>query len=49
MATRIVFITVILGLFVVVGGFVALAAWDVQIEQTKVEKTLDQNRFLNKN
>ena len=31
------------------GGFVALAAWDVPVVTTPVEKTLDNSKFLSKN
>ena len=37
---------VFLVVFVAIGGFVVLAAWDMPVEQTTVEKTLDHNRFL---
>jgi hypothetical protein len=47
MAARITMISIFLGLFLVIGGFAVLAAWDVPVEQTIVEKTLDQSRFLN--
>ncbi|MDD9899958.1 MAG: hypothetical protein OXT65_03160 [Alphaproteobacteria bacterium] len=29
-------------------GFAVLAIWDVPVEQTQVEKTLDNSRFLQK-
>lgn len=32
----------------VFGGFVVLAAWDVPVAQTPVEKTLDNEQFLQK-
>ena len=34
-------------LVAVTGGFVALAAWDVPVSQTPVEKTLDAAHYLN--
>ena len=37
---------VFLVVFVAIGGFVVLAIWDMPVEQTTVEKTLDHNRFL---
>jgi hypothetical protein len=35
-------------LVIAVAGFAVLAVWDVPVEQTQVEKQLDNSRFLQK-
>jgi hypothetical protein len=48
MISKILFSLVALSLVVAIGGFAVLAAWDVPVQQTKVEKTLDTSAFLQK-
>ncbi len=39
---------VLLAFIAAIGGFAVLAAWDVPVQQTQVEKTLDTSHFLQK-
>jgi hypothetical protein len=48
MLSKLLFSLVALLLVAAVGGFAVLAAWDVPVQQTKVEKTLDTSNFLQK-
>jgi len=48
MLSRLVLALVLVALLFIAGGFVALAAWDVPVTQTPVEKTLDTAHFLEK-
>ena len=48
MLSRIVLALVFVALLSISGGFVVLAAWDVPVTQTPVEKALDNSNFLEK-
>jgi hypothetical protein len=48
MLSRLIFSLILLALVAAVGGFAVLAVWDVPVQQTKVEKTLDTSVFLQK-
>lgn len=48
MISRLIMVLVLVALVIAAGGFVALAAWDVPVTQTQVEKSLDNSRFLEK-
>jgi hypothetical protein len=48
MVSKLLFSLVALSLVVAIGGFAVLAAWDVPVQQMKVEKTLDTSVFLQK-
>jgi len=48
MLSRLVLVLVMVALISAAGGFVVLAAWDVPVTQTPVEKALDNSRFLEK-
>lgn len=48
MMSKLVMALVFVAFVAVAGGFVALAAWDVPVAQTPVEKTLDASHFLQK-
>jgi hypothetical protein len=48
MLSRLLFSVVFLAFVVAIGGFAVLAVWDVPVEQTQVEKTLDNSAFLQK-
>ncbi len=39
---------VFLALFTLAGGFIALAVWDVPVEQKTIEKPVDTGRYLEK-
>ena len=44
--SKLIMALMFVALVAVAGGFVALAAWDVPVSQTPVEKTLDAARYL---
>ncbi len=46
MISRLIMALMFVALVAVAGGFVALAAWDVPVSQTPVEKTLDAAHYL---
>ena len=46
MISRLIMALMFVALVAVAGGFVALAAWDVSVSQTPVEKTLDAALYL---
>lgn len=48
MMSKLVMALVFVAFLAVSGGFVALAAWDVPVEQAPVVKTLDNSHFLQK-
>jgi len=48
MLSKFVFALMFLAFVFIAGGFVALAAWDVPVQQAPVEKTLDTAHFLEK-
>jgi hypothetical protein len=48
MISKLVLALVMLGLVSFAFGFVALAAWDVPVNQAPVEKAIDNSRFLAK-
>lgn len=48
MLSRLIMALVFMGIIAVAGGFVALAAWDVPVSQTPVEKALDSAHYLDK-
>lgn len=48
MLSRLVTYVVLLAFVACVGGFAVLAAWDVPVVKTLVEKTLENSRFLEK-
>ena len=48
MISKLILALVFVALFSLAGGFVALAAWDVPVTQTPVEKVIDNSRFLEK-
>lgn len=48
MISKLVMALVFVALFSIAVGFVVLAAWDVPVNQTPVEKALDNSSFLEK-
>lgn len=48
MISKLIIGLVFVALFSLAGGFAVLAAWDVPVIQTPVEKAIDNNRFLEK-
>ena len=48
MMTKLIISLVFLAMIVAAGGFAVLAAWDVPVAQTQVEKTLDNSAFVQK-
>jgi hypothetical protein len=48
MLSRLLLSLVFLAFIAAIGGFAVLAAWDVPVRQTQIEKTLDNSLFLQK-
>lgn len=48
MLSRLIFSLVILACIAAVGGFAVLAFWEVPVQQTQVQETLDTSAFLQK-
>lgn len=49
MVFRLIVSLVFLAFILAAGGFAVLAAWDVPVVETPVEKTLDSSKFLARN
>jgi len=48
MISKLVLGLVFVALFCLASGFAVLVAWDVPVNQTQVEKAIDNSRFLEK-
>ena len=48
MISRLLLSLVLLAFVAAIGGFAVLSVWDVPVQQTQVEKTLDTSAFLQK-
>lgn len=48
MISRMILSLVLITVIASIGGLVVLAAWDVPVQQTQVEKELDNSKFLQK-